>query len=770
MSVVDNLNLIKTCKEEIKQAIMDKGVDMTEVPFTAYAGKISEIQQGGGSGDYLEIRNNLTTYSNSEVGVIYDYVFCDMTNLKTVNLPNCNRIGNTAFQNCVSLTNINIPKCSLIDGSAFQNCSLLTSIDLPNLMTIYYLTFSNCSSLSSVNLPSVKQIYDNAFQNCNIQTLDLPECNFIGSYVFANNPNLTSINLPKCEEMGDACFEYCYALTDINLPKVRTLWGGCFREIAISEFNAPNLTHIGGDTFARCPNLTTVNTPLVGHISSTAFCDCPNLTSIKCCAFVIEWEAFTRCSSFRELDIRDSYSCELQYISAFSETPFMNGEGTIYVHNSVLSNFINDPNWSNFADRFVGVGDADKPLLAFADGRIYGDTKIVNVNPTEFLGISRDDVTNIDLPNCKLIETNAFFACYNLTEINLPVEHIKQSAFCQCLNLTTVNLPYCSKLDNNVFGECPNLKTLYIGTELTEVCDASADAYLPYEIEAIFVPEKLKGDYKNAPYWKQFADKIFAVGEDPSNPNPEPEPEPEPELINVYDESVISLSESYFTDNNIDKNYVASLDLPNCKVVDADLFEGNESLETVNLPSVTTINSYAFCQCLKLTTININPDCSVIGSWAFADNRKLKLTEITLNSLTTLNDGVFFGCKKLNTFTADNITSVGEQSLAYCPNLWEIRLPKCQTVGRKAFKDNIGMTQAVLPQCTYLSEGVFSNCEGLTSLFIGYEVDDKICNADENPEIPDTIQYIYVNRNLVDTYKSDAYWSKFADRIFEYTA
>lgn len=511
MSIVDKLNTIKACKEDIKQAISDKGVDMTDVAFTGYAQKISEIQSGGGSGDFLEMRNNLTTYSNSDVGTIGAYVFSYMPNLKTVNLPYCYNIDDSAFAFCHSLTNLNIPKCERLGYSVFQNCTSLTSVDLPILNVLEPFMFYDCSSLTSVNLPSVTGINGYAFYNCNIQTLDLPKCKNINEYVFANNQNLTSINLPKCEDMGDACFEYCYALTDINLPKIRTLWGGCFREISISEFNAPNLTHIGGDTFARCPNLTTVNTPLVRHIASTAFCDCPNLTSIKCCAFVIEWEAFVRSSSFRELDIRDSYSCELQDISAFSETPFMNGEGTIYVHNAHISNFINDPNWSNFADRFVGVGDADKPLLAFADGRIYGDTKIVNVNPTDFLGINRGDVTSIDLPNCKLIEVDAFAWCNNLTEINLPVvDCIKQSAFCGCSNLTTVNLPYCSKLDNNVFGECPNLKTLYIGTELTEVCDASAEPYLPYEIEAIFVPANLVEDYKNAPYWNVFADKIFA--------------------------------------------------------------------------------------------------------------------------------------------------------------------------------------------------------------------------------------------------------------------
>ena len=39
MAVIDNLNIIKSCKEDIKQAIINKGVDMTGVSLEGYATK-----------------------------------------------------------------------------------------------------------------------------------------------------------------------------------------------------------------------------------------------------------------------------------------------------------------------------------------------------------------------------------------------------------------------------------------------------------------------------------------------------------------------------------------------------------------------------------------------------------------------------------------------------------------------------------------------------------------------------------------------------------
>jgi hypothetical protein len=48
MSLVNNLNAIKDCKEDIKTALINKGVDMTDVKFSEYAEKINSLQLGSG--------------------------------------------------------------------------------------------------------------------------------------------------------------------------------------------------------------------------------------------------------------------------------------------------------------------------------------------------------------------------------------------------------------------------------------------------------------------------------------------------------------------------------------------------------------------------------------------------------------------------------------------------------------------------------------------------------------------------------------------------
>ena len=65
MSLIDDLNAIKDCKEEIKNALINKGVDMTNVSFSSYAGKINELQLESGdspaptpSADYIYSNGN----------------------------------------------------------------------------------------------------------------------------------------------------------------------------------------------------------------------------------------------------------------------------------------------------------------------------------------------------------------------------------------------------------------------------------------------------------------------------------------------------------------------------------------------------------------------------------------------------------------------------------------------------------------------------------------------------------------------------------------
>ena len=144
MSVVDNLNKIKSCKEDIKQAIIGKGVDMTNVAFTEYATKISEIQAGEGITDYLDYREKLSTFY-STVEQIPSYAFAYCTSLQSVNLPMCISVGNYAFQSCSALKTVNLPMCSKVGVYAFQYCTSLKTVNLPMCESSGESAFQSCS-------------------------------------------------------------------------------------------------------------------------------------------------------------------------------------------------------------------------------------------------------------------------------------------------------------------------------------------------------------------------------------------------------------------------------------------------------------------------------------------------------------------------------------------------------------------------------------------------------------------------------------------------
>lgn len=66
MSLMDNLIAIENCKNDIKSALINKGVDMTDVAFSGYAEKINALQLESGdapaptpSADYVYSNANL---------------------------------------------------------------------------------------------------------------------------------------------------------------------------------------------------------------------------------------------------------------------------------------------------------------------------------------------------------------------------------------------------------------------------------------------------------------------------------------------------------------------------------------------------------------------------------------------------------------------------------------------------------------------------------------------------------------------------------------
>ena len=77
MGLIENLNEIKGCKDNIKASLIAKGVDMTDVTFANYAAKIDELQLASGddpsvptptpSADYIYSNGYLTEDKHNEI-------------------------------------------------------------------------------------------------------------------------------------------------------------------------------------------------------------------------------------------------------------------------------------------------------------------------------------------------------------------------------------------------------------------------------------------------------------------------------------------------------------------------------------------------------------------------------------------------------------------------------------------------------------------------------------------------------------------------------
>ena len=168
-----------------------------------------------------------------------------------------------------------------------------------------------------------------------------------------------------------------------------------------------------------------------------------------------------------------------------------------------------------------------------------------------------------------------------------------------------------------------------------------------------------------------------------------------------------------------------------------DGFAGNEKIQEVIIPNtVAKISSYAFKNCINLTTVTI-PDSVTEMDYAFDGCEKISvatlpatlleyfpkqnLTTVVINSGTSIPNGGFYNCKNLISVTIpDGITSIGTGAFQGCESLTTIRLPSGITeIPASAFSDCINLTTITIPDSvTSIGEGAFSGCINLNNLTI----------------------------------------------------
>ena len=320
-----------------------------------------------------------------------------------------------------------------IKKEVFKDNEDLVEINIPDGVTcIEEGAFEDCSNLESITIPdSVTKIGENAFSACSISELILPESlTEIGNGAFEWCGCLTSIIIPEnVTEIGEGAFSFCDSIESIEVDLLNpvyespddcnaiihiesdTLISGCKNTI-IPEW----VTKIGAHAFEGCSSLESITIPdSVTEIGERAFEDCSSLESITIPDSVTEIgsNAFSGCRSLESITIPDSVT-EIG-------------------------------NWA-----FHGCSSLESITIP---------DSVTEIGDNAFWGCSSLKSISIP-PSVTKIGWTTFYRCSSLTSISIPpsVTMIGMYAFQGCSSLTTVRVSKKTKIADDAFKGCPNVK------------------------------------------------------------------------------------------------------------------------------------------------------------------------------------------------------------------------------------------------------------------------------------------------------------------------
>ena len=244
-TIADKLNELKRTKDNIKAAIISKGVNVADnTPFSSYPNKIVEIETGGiakprVTAKYAYHKNSPET--NLTQKEIDSYVFVAEGMFSNYNSQRIYAIDGKKliivnpvkmFYYCKNLKSLDISKfdtSAVTDmRSMFNSCSSLTSLDLSNWdtsnVTNLSFTFYNCSKLKEIDL--------------------------------------STLNLIKCDNISYA-FGYCSGLLKLRLPDIPKSSSSLIQMFNVACSKCNDFKFVNGGTFGNKSTSSSLTLSLV---------------------------------------------------------------------------------------------------------------------------------------------------------------------------------------------------------------------------------------------------------------------------------------------------------------------------------------------------------------------------------------------------------------------------------------------------------------------------------------------------------------------------
>ncbi|MBQ7713252.1 MAG: leucine-rich repeat domain-containing protein, partial [Clostridia bacterium] len=626
---------------------------------------------------------------------------------------------------------------------AFYGCSYLTSVTLPESLTnIEAFAFYNCYRLIKVINKSALTITrgseDNGYVGYRVITTNndsifVDQNDFLifkdkwNSYLLGYLGSKQSITLPKnIDRILSYAFYNCKSITSITVPEGITYFESyCFAGCSgLSEMTLPqSLRAISNHTFYNCTGLTSIIIPPnVSNIGEEAFSGCTNITSIDIQSkdlFSINKGAFSGCIGLTSIEIpyntSNIYEGILSGCSSLKNItiPYLGGGGLdSYGVQKPLGYLFGTQNYSgSVAVKQVFTGN----VWTDSNGTTYWDKSTVTYYIPECLS----NVTVLS-GNIGCNYGGAFLNCGMLKNIILgeKTEDIYKYSFSGTKSLYSVSGSAKTLAEVSKQVEVPHLKIIY-GTTIP------SSAFRNKQINTVTIGAQVQTIGANAFSGTGVQTLIIAENS---------------QLTSIGD---FAFEYCGLTEIRYGGDIAGWFGISGLMAYGASsksLYIGGTKIEgTLTVPEgVTSIGSYAFCDCSGLTSITIPESVTSIGEYAFRDCSGLtSITFAERSQLTSIAEYAFSGCPAMTSITIpSSVTSIGSYAFYDCTGLTSIYytgdvagwcgiagLNNLMAYGASSKSLYIGGTKIegtlTVPEgVTSIGSSAFYKCSGLTSVTI----------------------------------------------------
>lgn len=475
------------------------------------------------------VTRTITSITNTTIDTVGDYAFANCLDLHTINLPNANNIGVSAFYNCKP-----------------SNVTLGVTIINPD--------------------EKIDVVSSMLNGNTNLQYLNLPECTNLMSSAVSGATNLISVSLPKCTQITQSAFYHCTSLKSAILPKVVSTLGKCSFDgcTSLSIFSAPLVSSANGYALRNCPlktlympaltgwstsnpltSVTTLESVTTGHEAIPAWsAHWPNLKYYSNSnATTITAAAFSGCTNLKAANFH------APNLTAIAQSAFRNG-GFDYANSAIFPNVTGTIGAYAFY-QCASLSSVNLPgVTSLAAGVFKGCTtlKYVKLAALTSLAVNSNHSTFADCPALQSIYlTNytapivryTFYSNTALTTVSIPkATQINSYAFHHCTALRTISLPAVTTIQANAFSGATALSSVDIGTTAATKVTIAAQAFINLAslstlkirytslaslanvnaftgtgitstTGSIYVPNAWLASYKAATNWKTFSARMI---------------------------------------------------------------------------------------------------------------------------------------------------------------------------------------------------------------------------------------------------------------------